>query len=493
MKSLIRFSKFLADRKTKHIQLINCQSDQAQKLYEGIVKEEIENTEQAMLEVFGVKNKSSTSNLPRIKEKLNDRLVNTLLCLNIEDGSSEILKANIECNKKLAAVNILLSLGERPSAIDLAEKTIRTAKKFDFTDIVLSLCEILQKHYALIVGDAKKMRYYTESLNCYLEIKRYELKAKQYYNDLAFMVAKSKAKNEVLMVKAQKYKEELHPHLDRIGTYHYCFNTYNISIIYYESLSAHKNVIETCEAANQYFNNLPYPPSKAIQLQYDFKQVPALIMLQNYQAAEKKINQLLTITANSGHNSLKILQYKLELGFHSSNPKLVKEAIQEARLHLPKSQNLQELWSIYDGYFKFFQAIGRFEKTQERFRLGKFLNNVPAFSKDKRGLNINILIIQVLFHLQRKQYNKIIDQTDALKRYCSRYLRRNDTFRSNCFIKMLLLLPESNFNRIALERKAQSLVQKLSSMPINLAKQDHDLEIVPYETLWEAVLELLDR
>ena len=76
--------------------------------------------------------------------------------------------------------------------------------------------------------------------------------------------------------------------------------------------------------------------------------------------------------------------------------------------------------------------------------------------------------------------------------YCHRYLKKDDTFRSNCFIKMLLTLPRSNFNRIAVERNAKKFFDRLKSVPLEKANQAEDLEIIPYDDLWEMVLDMLD-
>jgi hypothetical protein len=58
---------------------------------------------------------------------------------------------------------------------------------------------------------------------------------------------------------------------------------------------------------------------------------------------------------------------------------------------------------------------------------------------------------------------------------------------------MLLSLPAGNFERIAVERKAKKHMDRLLAMPIEKAKQSAELEVMPYEMLWEFVLESLDR
>ena len=66
-------------------------------------------------------------------------------------------------------------------------------------------------------------------------------------------------------------------------------------------------------------------------------------------------------------------------------------------------------------------------------------------------------------------------------------------FLTNCFIKMLLQLPPAHFNKTAAIRKAKKYSDKLKEVPLESAKQSNELEIVPYEMLWEFVLESLDN
>ena len=118
---------------------------------------------------------------------------------------------------------------------------------------------------------------------------------------------------------------------------------------------------------------------------------------------------------------------------------------------------------------------------------------MPVHSKDKRRRNIPILIIHVLFLLQQKKYEKVIDRVESLNLYCYRYLRKDDTYRSNCFIKMLLQLPKANFHREAVIRKTKKYHKMLVNNPSNLRMQSSEVEIMPYEMLWEYVLDSLDN
>ncbi len=156
----------------------------------------------------------------------------------------------------------------------------------------------------------------------------------------------------------------------------------------------------------------------------------------------------------------------------------------------------KEIWIIYEMFTNYLITQNKITAENNRsvkIRLGKFLNEVPAYSKEKRGLNIPILIIQVLIYIQQKQYGKAIDRIDALEKYCSRHLKKENDFRSNCFIKMILELSKSGFHPVATTRKAEKLFQKLKAHPLDVPNQSHSIEIIPYETLWEIAIGSLDK
>lgn len=106
-------------------------------------------------------------------------------------------------------------------------------------------------------------------------------------------------------------------------------------------------------------------------------------------------------------------------------------------------------------------------------------------------MNISVLIVQILYAVAEKDYKKSSDRIEGIEKYCSRYLKDESTFRSNCFIKMLLQAPQANFHREATRRKAERYAKQLLTMPLDAANQAHEVEIIPYEQLWEMALESL--
>jgi hypothetical protein len=56
---------------------------------------------------------------------------------------------------------------------------------------------------------------------------------------------------------------------------------------------------------------------------------------------------------------------------------------------------------------------------------------------------------------------------------------------------MLLKIPACNYDLSTIIKKTRYLQQKLLSTPLDFSEQAMSIEIIPYEQLWEEVLELL--
>jgi len=158
----------------------------------------------------------------------------------------------------------------------------------------------------------------------------------------------------------------------------------------------------------------------------------------------------------------------------------------------------QELYNSLLGYLHLIVDFGvedksvAFDGILPEFKLGKFLNTTPVFSKDKRGINISIILLHIAWLLKRKDYSAIIDRTDSLNQYAYRYLRRDDTFRSNCMIKMVIQMTKADFNPIRTERYTADLRKQLASVPLMGSGENIEIEMIPFEVLWDIMMRSLD-
>ena len=139
---------------------------------------------------------------------------------------------------------------------------------------------------------------------------------------------------------------------------------------------------------------------------------------------------------------------------------------------------------------KIYQVI---KKRNSSFRLYKFLNEVPIYSKDKHGINTSILIVQLLFFIKRREFDKVVDKLDSLKQYLYKYLRRPENIRANLFTRILLKLPKVNYNPIRLARHSEKHINELNKTKYVVTEQLSENEIIPYENLLKILFDLLSK
>lgn len=97
------------------------------------------------------------------------------------------------------------------------------------------------------------------------------------------------------------------------------------------------------------------------------------------------------------------------------------------------------------------------------------------------------------FLLQRKDHNNIIDRVDSLNQYAYRYLRKDDSFRSNCMIKMVIQMSRADFHPVRTERYTEALLKSLREVNLAGSGENIETEIIPYEVLWEIFTKALEE
>ncbi len=230
-------------------------------------------------------------------------------------------------------------------------------------------------------------------------------------------------------------------------------------------------------------------------MRFDFlqKKIPALVAIgQLDQAKEiaKETNKMMSVGTFNWHIAL---IRRITICLHKGDYQEAYDLFKAHTKHRSSFEILKEHWKILEGFIYFFIQIGRIEQySEERFLLGKFLNEVPIYSKDKAGSNINILIIQILLRMHREEYGKIIDRIDSLREYARTYTRNPETRRANIFINMIIKMEAASFHKAGTIRKTKGLLKKLNNTPLSLG-QNLNIEIIPYPVLWEAILDLLEN
>ncbi|MEO1629063.1 MAG: hypothetical protein AAFV25_28215, partial [Bacteroidota bacterium] len=147
---------------------------------------------------------------------------------------------------------------------------------------------------------------------------------------------------------------------------------------------------------------------------------------------------------------------------------------------------LRRQWLVMSPYLYFLKQVNRLQTGQDRFSLGKYLNETTSMAHDKSGENINILIGELLVQMLRDR-GKFIDRMEAVQMYSYRYLQGPETRRAKWFLRILCMLPRADFQPNAIRQIAKPQIDLLKQQPISMGN-NLSVELIPFMDLLEMLM-----
>lgn len=466
-----------------------------EKLFDALLDKKVETDEDAK----SLFKNDEDRNLTSLKNKLKERLLDAIFLLDFKDANfTNRQKAFFECYKKWSAAMTLLIRNAKITGIDLLERLLRHAKHYEFTELTLDILRVLRLQYSTVDGDIAK---YEEVKAQYLEYEKIwlmESKAEFFYSELMAQYTNSKSTKAEVTKQAEEFYAELKPFMAVCPSFKLHLFGRMVHLLIYNSENDYVNTAKLCEEAIAFFDKKEYDSGLPLQVFY-YNLIVCYLQLGEFDKGQKAIERCEYFFEEGSFNWFKLQELFFLLAMRTGHWEeayhLYEKVVNYSKFE-EKQVQIVEMWRIFQAYVFYLIKVGKVPESvlserSKKFKMSKFINEIPLFSKDKGGMNISVLIIQILYAIAEKDYEKSSDRIDGIVKYCGRYLKDEATFRSNCFIKMLLQVPQANFHREASKRKAERYVKQLQTVPLDSATQAHEIEIIPYEQLWEIALESL--
>lgn len=466
-------------------------------LYEGIYHRRVTNEATAADLLYP--GQIAGTKLSNLRERLKERLANMAFLLEFQTpGFSLREETYFEMNKRWSAANVFMAKGARIIGIEMLEDVMKQSMQFEFTQLCLSTAAILRLYYGTIKGDQARYDFYHRLYQEYHHIWVMESETEMLYTDLTSKYVNAKATRPELAKMADGYFTQVMPYLQASSVFQLQFYGRMIQMTVSTGQNDYARTAELCEEAIAFFREKTFDCTLAFQVFY-YQLVLSCTQLKDYERGAKTIMDYQSLYEEGTFNWYKIQEMFFLLAIHTRHYDEAASICDRLQAHPNmNSQPVQiaGIWTIYGAYVYYLRLIGKASCRQDgdraaRFRMRKFMNEIPAFSMDKQEMNVPILIIQILFFIQNRNYVQSTERIEAIKKYSSRYLRHDDNFRSNCFIKMLMQIPESAFHQQAVLRRTEKQLHLLQSMPIEIANRKHEIEVVPYEDLWQMAIDSL--
>ena len=471
-------------------------------LYTGIIGKKLKTENEAKSFLYPDPQKQRQFTV--LKQRFTQILSDVYLSFDFSETTiyykSEYQKVLNRCFKNWAAGMILHEKGVKKISTEIFETVLRNSLKFDLIELSLFILKELKFHFGLLEDNKFKFKTYSKK---YLEIKQlYDFKeeAEDLYLKLGQLVTKSKSyeynenvKNlELRVLNLLAMVEEI----DSFFTKYYAYNAvYFISLIKKDI----ENQILICKKALKYFNSKKQ--FKKIGL-FSFTQKAGIsyLSIKDYQKASEYLLECMKFKLPQTSISwLYVRSYLFQLHIlrkdYLSAYNITSDVTNNKSFN-KINETYREPWYLKEAFIHFLIKIGKINPRESDaqklrpFRLSRFMNEVSMFSNDKRGLNITINIIQMLFYIVDERFDDALDKLSSLRQYNFRYLKRPEYARSSNFIKMLLKIPEGDYEPKKIRAKAQKYHQALLDNPSDYSEHALSIEIIPYEQLWEEIMSI---
>ena len=465
----------------------------------GILSAEFKSDEEAAKLLYGVDKDDVKYRV--LKNRLKSRLYNNILFINSgKRASSSYYGVWCSLHRHMVVAKFLIGYDAKNAGMELMNKVLNKALKYELHDIVQQCAIIFRRQY-MLNGDIKKFDYYNNLFKQSNDRLMAEVHAEELYYTVLINFNKSYSLPPELIALSKRCSEQINELAENHPTYLINYYDNSIQSIYYQLINDYKSSIESCTKFENYLlaNKIFYSNTRMVSVLLN--KAYCFLHLNNFADGIKSAEKALRLCSPDTDNWFSVAEIHFLLLLNNNSMDKATDSYIEVTGNLRFTflrPQLQESWKIYGGYLWFLlnyykndKCLNKLSTKKQSFRFSKLQNEIPVFSKDKKGMNVAVLVLQVLLLLQKKDYVKIISRTEALKSYIYRNLAKDDAYRSHIFIKMVLAMEKAQFDLEKTKQKTKDLLAEMKKGDLKYTYTQTRMEIIPYERLWDIVLDLI--
>lgn len=470
-----------------------------EELYNGIYSDQFRSEDEAAKHFFGTNEKDPKYR--KLRNRLIRQLINTSFFIDVQQPMfNERGKALFNCYRDYVAAYMLRSRDAHKASLYLLLQLMEQTIKFEFTDITTDVCRQLRQLFALSHGDQANHEKYSELHRLYEEKRHWEAKAYDYSENLVHHYITGRSPNNDIYDLATRYYDELLSKSDEIDTMHFYAHTYKVGVIKYSSINDCQKIIEVCDEALNILQNRAVSNRGSLAL-FATQKLTCLTQLRIFDEGDKTAEFCLSQVDEGSFNWFRVLEAQYYYYMYTKRYQLAinvfEKVIQQDRYSL-LSGSTRDIWTMLGGYLHLLAALGKLDPEEVENIAGyynpdatRYGNNFEVLDKEKDGMNIPLVLLPLLFSVAKGNFNENLSgrSVEALDKYRKRYLETDTNRRSAIFLKMVLALTKKEFDGAKAERKMEKERALLEKEPAQMANQSFAVEVIPYEDLWEMLLE----
>lgn len=498
MKNLLEIARVVTKRKVRKIEIFDDHSLRNNKskfnqFYEALRDNKFKNDREAASNLY--KCSPTDPKYRQLKSRFRKRLLNTLFFLDINmPKAANYDRAYYSCHKDWTLVKTLIWYNAPNSAAQLARQILTTSLKFKFADLIINSSRIL-RDYAAQQGNERDYEEYDNYIKEYNDILSAEIRSEELLQRVVMNYYKPLSKTQELTENIEDYCEALVSLSEQYDSPVIFYNMYLVWIFAYEMQQDFESMLEVCEQGEQFVQkNAVYKQHKKT-VTFQTKKMSAYLHLRNYRDGRATAEQCLKELKAGSEDWFNFMDYYFLLTMHVNNSlqsvAIFKLVYNNSKLRKQDNETVEK-WDIYEGYIEYLILVEGKEnpvlqkQQNKQFRPSKFIGKSALYNKEQRIFTVHVLILQILFLLEERKFNEVMERIDRLKKYANRQLRREEYHRPVQFIRLLQQYAKSDFQPSETTGTERYLNQ-LKSVPFFYRGVNAELEIIPYEMLWERI------
>ena len=502
MKNLIEISKIVTKKKVRKIEIfdhatLENKSSKFSEFYEALSANKFKNDRDAAKFLYDCS--PSHDKYRQLKSRFRKRLLNTLFFIDVNlPSASNYDRAYFSCNKDWTLVKILISNGADKTAEDLAKSILTTALKFKFADVIVNCCRILRK-YAAEDGREKDFEHYDEHIKQFSNVLEAEIRSEELFQRVILKYRKPATEIEGLSEELVTYCDALVGLSEVYDSPVVNYNMYLVWTFRYEMQQDYEAMLTVCERGEQYIEDNPNYLQEDKLATFHLKKMTAYLHLQDFKNGRVTVEKSLQTFQEGSPLWFLFMEYYLLLAFHTDNfinaLAIYGRAVNHSKFRRLKMET-REKWKVFGVYLNYFietetdQIEVLRAQSKKTFKLSRFLNDPILYPKEHRPFTIHLVIAQFLFLLEKNSYQLAAERVDRLRSYATKQLNKVDQHRTIQFIRLLQQLVKANYQPAEMTSPSK-YYDRLVERPFFYRGLLHELEIVPYEKLWNHILRRL--
>ncbi|RNI24973.1 hypothetical protein [Rufibacter latericius] len=458
------------------------------RLYQEVVKGRI--TDEASAKIILYADDEDGEGLKMVKSRLRKKLMNQLFLMDDRrDGLPVSHSVEQNCLAKFYQARVLMDAGGNDIALPILKQVLAKAVEYDFNYIVsLSLRLIMQACVNL-----KEKAFFYKALTQLNELSL-KLTADQESELLFFQanieLSHSVVARKIYLKKIEEVLSKMFQLWQVAQTFETFHNYYRLSIWSHELTGEFDKIVELTKMSEKVLKEHNIVANR-IDIRFNkFIQVYAHFRAKKLEEGLNLANSYLSYFSPSSNNWFAYMENYILLAIHAKKYEvghMLLHQVQENPFIKKINKLAQERWSLIEAYLQFVSP-----QAGSPLKWQSFVQNAPSYSKDKEGFNVAILILQVMYFLDIVDYEALEYRVDSLKKYAQHHFKDSFSERSRIFFKLLTVLVRSNFEFATTQKKGQYLYNKLQRTPTP-GDAYAEIEIIPYEHLWELVLDRIKK